>query len=213
MKSIFFFLLFFSQAVYGQKYFFGITKGDVPVYFYQGTTYASTTFAGNTEWVSSNHVDGFCTFNSGYLPASQAGYYYATVDTRDNTGGLACEGSIIYLLTADQSTCDPTNPWVAGVRFALYPFEGTSFYRAYDEVDGFTTLATTFQDGDKYGIFREAGGTVVAKYYRSGVWTTMHTYTITSTANLWAGTRGFYYSAIISPMASSNFVPSPPPIP
>lgn len=174
---------------------------DVDVVYQGGTNYTNT----GTFWHSSNGTDNPCMRMAGNLPASEAGYYYATIASDlDSTK----EAALMFTLS-DVAACPPDDGWGTQIRYGLFPNGGNEFYRVYEggSVDDFTVLAIAYQAGDKYGLFRSAGGTVTAQYYRGGTWTVMHTFTQTSTADLYVAGSGLSFTVVIKPMVSCNFVP------
>lgn len=146
-------------------------------------------------WNSLNGTTKFCGFSTSEFPASEACYYYCDyVDGNSDYVALALSTSVL-------SDCDNV------------PFDSTVFlspqvaseYRVYDGVDGFQYTGVTAAAGDKFGLFRSAGGTFTAQYYRSGSWNIMHIFTPTSTAVLYPSVEGTLETCIVTnPMASAN---------
>lgn len=170
---------------------------DVVIGYSAGTNFA----ADGNFWKSANGTSGFCVYTAGSLPAGEAGYYYAEV-----RGGDSAKGNVLMVSYTDTVICPPTDGWNTSIRFAVFPNEGSTFYRVWDGfTETFTVTAVTYQTGDKYGIFRSAGGVVTAQYYRAGVWTVMHSFSANSTVTLYLGGSGFEWSYLAVPTASCNF--------
>jgi len=176
---------------------------DLNVSYLTGTNYTST----GTIWQSIDGIADPCMRTQGYIPSGEAGYYYA--DIAKTTGGLDStkEAALMFTLT-DVAACPPTDGWGTHIRYALFPNGGNEFYRVYEggSVDDFVVLAIEYLAGDQYGIFRSAGGTLTAQYKRAGgSWTVMHTFTQTSTADIYLAGSALSFSMIINPMVSCNF--------
>lgn len=175
---------------------------DLDVVYQGGTNYTNT----GTFWHSSNGADNPCVRMAGNIPASEAGYYYATIASDlDSTK----EAALMFTLS-DVAACPPDDGWGTQIRYALFPNGGNEFYRVYEggSVDDFTLLAIEYLAGDQYGLFRSAGGTITAQYKRAGgSWTIMHTFTQTSTADIYLAGSGLSFTTIITPKVSCNFIP------
>jgi hypothetical protein len=176
---------------------------DVNVTYVSGASYTQT----GTQWYSVDGSADFKLYNAGYLPASQLGYYYA--DYIGNPAGSYEEqewtkGSSLMFCSSNAEI--PLNDWDTPILYAVHPHEGSAFYRVWDSVSGFNTTAVTYQNGDKYGLFRAVDGTITAQYYRSGSWTVLHTFSTTNTSNLYLTAKGFGWSHINTPKASPNLV-------
>lgn len=147
-------------------------------------------------WKSGNGTTKFCGFGTSYFESGQSCYYYVDYVANSDYVAIALSTSII-------SDCDNV-PFDA--EFFLSP-QVNQEYRIHDPIDGFLYLGVTGATNDKFGLFRSTGGTVTAKYYRSGVWNTMHTFTTTSTARLYPSVEGTLETCIVTnPMASNNLI-------
>lgn len=177
------------------------SSADVDIVFTGGTNYTSNL----TEWYGADTTTDFCMFDAGYLPGGQEGYIYATVDLNQHTFGIeAARESSLKLMTSDIASCDPTDPWSAPSKYAIFPNSGNDFYRLWEDGIGFTLTSVDFADQDLYGLFVASNGVVEAKYFRSGVWTNLHTFTNSYIGNLYIAARGLYWTYIVNPKASSN---------
>jgi hypothetical protein len=174
---------------------------DVDIIFTGGTNYTSS----SNQWYGLDTVSDFCMYGAGYLPGGQDSYIYATVDLNTHTFGIeAAKESALKLMTSTITSCDPADPWSAPSKYAIFPNSANSFYRLWEDGVGFTLTGTTYADQDLYGLFVSNIGTVKAKYYRSGVWTDLHTFANIYTGNLYIAARGLYWTYIVNPKASSN---------
>lgn len=154
---------------------------DMRVRFQSGTNMSESP-ANN--WYATDGNGNWCGYSTSYLPASEAGYYYAEYNSLADNDNV-----FIALSSAVLSSCEIV--FDGNLRYAVFPDDNQGFYRVRDGVAGsFTTTSVVPTVGDLFGIFREAGGTVTAQYYRSGTWTVMHTYSSGSTANLYFSAEG-----------------------
>lgn len=162
---------------------------------YQNDTNALESPAGT--WISQDGTNGFCAYSNNYLPTGQDTYYYSDyVDTDSEHSFLSLSASI---LTTCETTFDAK--YLAGVNTS------TGFYRTMSIADGFIDSAVTPVAGDKFGIFISAAGSVTAKYYRGGTWTTYYTFTGTNASNMYLSfTAILSNTKIINPKASGNIV-------
>ena len=164
---------------------------DERVSYQNGSNITESTLG---EWVSTDGLLKFCGFSTSQFPASQACYYYCDYAANSDYIALALSTSIL-------SDCD--NVPFDSVYF-VSPQVGSE-YRVYDSVDGFQYTGVIAVTGDKFGLFRSAGGTTTAQYYRGGVWTIMHTFTPTSTAILYPSVEGTLETCVLTnPMGSAN---------
>lgn len=120
--------------------------------------------------VTGNNGEGLALLDipaDGYIQA-----YYSGADSSYNTA--------IFLTSSEA----PSSPYYENVDFGLYVASSENYNTAIN--GSYTDLGVSAVAGDLFQVIR-TGTTVKARYYRSGSWTDLYTYTTGSTGSLFLG--------------------------